>query len=207
MHAFLDPKEGGTEPRSHPWDHSLTDPRAKYADFLKEPHRIRTDLEDFVPYAHFGGIEQFYQLLEWMNGRSTIWETTECFFRPPAKHTNNFFAHYALMCSGRIVFFCRDHQTQRRLHAWIRGRVLHMLVARKPDVPNACVAVFEFPVQFTEFGDGQTAPVDLAVGTRFFGFGNTDEESFDGFGAAADGVRGVLGEIAEMLIISEGPKP
>lgn len=208
MQAYLDPKEGEGEPRPHPWTVSITDPRGKFVDFRQEPHRIRTDLEDFLPYGAQAGIEKYYRFLEWLNGPESIWESTESFFRAPASHSAAYFKKFPLMCSGRVVFFCRDHGYHCRRSAWIRDRLLNMLLAKEPVPANACVAVFDFPVQFTALSDdgGQTAPICAATGAKFFGFGQTEREAFDGFGSGVEAVWEVSKEIADMLA-ADGLKP
>jgi len=209
MHVFHDPGEGKGEPRLHPWGVSAHDPDAKFVDFLKCPDLIRTSLEDFIPYAHQPAIERFFELIEWMRGSETIWETTESKFWPISTHTNRFFAQYPLTCSGRLVFFCRNHSWQCRHATWLFENFLQRLVRRQPTSPNACVGAFMFPIQFLLLsGDGgQTAPECRALGVRCYGFGRNEDEAFKGFGLGVDAVRDSAQSLAEMMMVSGDVRP
>ena len=52
------------EPRSHPWVGATASPTARYYDFKAEPERIRTSLEDFLPWSHEPAVVVLYELLE-----------------------------------------------------------------------------------------------------------------------------------------------
>lgn len=209
MHAYHDRREGIGEARRHPWTLSVHDPNARFADFRAQPHAVRTSLEDFAPYAHQPAVDRFYQLVEWMNGSDTIWETTESKFWPLSTHTNKFFSGYNVTCSGRLVFFCRDYRWQCRHSDWAFGNLLAQLVNRQPTVANSCVGVFAVTTLFSGLSDdgGQTAPECQALGVRCYGFGNSEDEAFDGFGAGVDGVRAITESLANMITVTADFQP
>lgn len=204
MHAFHDAEEAKGESRPHPWKVSAHDPNAKFFDCLKRPDLVRTSLEDFIPYAHQPAIERFFEMVEWMCGPETLWETTESKFWPPSTHSNRFFSQYPITCSGRLVFFCRDHSWQCRHSAWAFDNLLKRLVQREPTPPNACVGVFMFPIQFLSLSEDccQTAPECRALGVRCYGFGRNDDEVFNAFGFGVDAVRDCSQGLAEMILAS-----
>jgi hypothetical protein len=207
MNAFHDKKEGIGETRPHPWQRSLHDPNAKFADFLKRPDLVRTSLEDFVPYAAQPAIDRFFQLVEWMNGPDTLWETTESYLWPPlSPHTNQFFALYPVICSARLVFFNRNHLWQCRNAEWAFTDFLARLSKRQSPPPNACVGVFMLPTLFLSLSDdgGKTAPECKALGVRCYGFGSTENEAFDAVGVGVDAVREVAQDLAEMIRSAAG---
>ncbi|MGI8481626.1 MAG: hypothetical protein ACR2MF_06130 [Chthoniobacterales bacterium] len=210
MHAFHDVEEGIGEPRPHPWAVSAHDPNAKFVDFLKCPDLVRTSLEDFIPYAHRPAVERFFQMVEWMRGPKTIWETTEsCFWPPSSPHTNNFFSQYPIICSGRLVFFSRHHLWQCRHSEWAFNNLVAKLGKQQPTPPNACIGVFMFPISFRSLSTngGQTARECKALGVRCYGFGINEDEAFSGFGLGVDAVQEAAKGIADMLILSGDLKP
>lgn len=205
MHAFHDHQEGVGEARPHPWQGSLHDPRAKFTDFLAHPELVRSSLEDFIPYAAQPAIDRFFSLVEWMSGPDAPWETTESYLWPPAApHSNRFFAQYKIICSARLVFFNRDHHWQCRHGDWAFQNLLARLQHREPVHPNSCVGVFTMPTLFVSLSDdgGKTAPECKALGVRCYGFGNSENEAFDGVGLGVDAVREVTQGMAEMMKLS-----
>ena len=93
--------------RSHPWRGSASDPSHRYHDLKKRPELIRTSLEDLQPFSRQPAVETFYQLLEWLNGSSSILETNDCAFSGPDTNEMAGFAK-ALQCSGRVMLLFRD---------------------------------------------------------------------------------------------------
>jgi len=175
-----------------------------FVDFLKHPELIRTSLEDFIPFKNQLAVERFFELVEWMLNDDSPWETTESKFWSPVRNTGPAFPDYSVICSGRLVFFCRNHLWQSRHSDWLFSRLLEGLLRHKPVVPNACVGVFTVPTLFVSLSQdqGKTAPLCAALGVRCYGFGNTEDEAFDGFGSGVDAVRTCTQQIGEMLIAS-----
>jgi hypothetical protein len=91
-----------TEPRSHPWTDSASCADYRYVDLKADPSRIRTALEDFVPWSHYAAIDDFYALVEWLNGPRSTLESNDCAFTGPHANDAPSFAK-ALQCSGRIM--------------------------------------------------------------------------------------------------------
>jgi hypothetical protein len=60
------------------------DLRGPYVDLKADPSRIRTALEDFVPWSHHAAIDDFYTLVEWLNGSHSTLESNDCGSRRPA---------------------------------------------------------------------------------------------------------------------------
>jgi len=94
------------EPRSHPWTDAAACADYRYYDLKVEPARIRTSLEDFVPWSHYPAIGELYTLLEWLNAPGSVLESNDCAFTGP--HDNEAPAiSKALQCSGRIMVLYR----------------------------------------------------------------------------------------------------
>jgi hypothetical protein len=100
---------GGVFPelRSHPWLESKTDLAAHYYDFTIYPQLIRSALEDFVPWGHYGAIETFYALLERLNHPRSAFETNDCEFTGPHGNVEPEIPK-AFGCSGRLMLLFRS---------------------------------------------------------------------------------------------------
>jgi hypothetical protein len=148
-------------------------------------------------------------LVGWLNGTESVFETTESFFVGPGGHQSMDFEQFEIMCSGRLVLFCRHYEFQIRRASWIMSHVKRALNNYVPDAPNACIGLFKCATQFAALSDdgGQTAPFGDALGLRLFGFGNSSQETFDGFGSAIAGAFAAMREVNEMIIEGYRLKP
>lgn len=69
--------------RTHPWDQTEHDPRQRYVDFKQHPELIPETLVDFHPWRHLPEVEEFFELIRWLNGPDSVLETNDCGFRGP----------------------------------------------------------------------------------------------------------------------------
>jgi hypothetical protein len=92
--------------RLHPYTATGVE-QAGYVDFEMQLESIPTVLEDFRPFAHREGIQEFYELLRKINGADSQLESCDSAFRPPApqKGTNS---HRALSAYGRLYILFRN---------------------------------------------------------------------------------------------------
>ena len=71
-------------------------------------------LEDFRPWSRYVAILTFYELLKWLNGNQSIFETNDCGLRPPRPDSEApdfirlLFANDPVVLHGRLTLFCRD---------------------------------------------------------------------------------------------------
>ena len=145
-----DPESSG---RFHPWTVVAKDARWKYEDFKRHPERIRTHLEDFEPWKHHAGVERFYELLEWLNGPQSAFETNDCGLRPPRLDTNVPEAigfREAIFIYGRLTLFFRDLKSNSAIERirWLCEGLLR-LDGEAPTVP-AVMLVEKWPHFFVE---------------------------------------------------------
>ena len=78
----------------------------RYIDLKSNPARIRTSLQDFVPWSHYAAIDEFYGLVEWLNWPLSPLESNDCSFTGP--HANDVPSMAkALECSGRVMVLFR----------------------------------------------------------------------------------------------------
>jgi len=93
--------------RSHPWRDAVDNPAHRYVDFVARPALIRSSLEDLRPWSRYPAIETFYQLLEWLNGSQSVFESNDCAFEGATLQVSAASAP-RLACSGRLMILFRD---------------------------------------------------------------------------------------------------
>ena len=64
-------------PRKHPWTIVEGDPEARYWNFREHPEIIPSVLEDFKRWEKYPVIAKFYELMTWMNGEGSVFETND----------------------------------------------------------------------------------------------------------------------------------
>lgn len=78
-------RDDGPQPpgRYHPWTQAMKNNQWQYHDFKQRPELISSVLEDFHPYADEDATKTFYDLLRWINGPDSNFESNDCGLRPP----------------------------------------------------------------------------------------------------------------------------
>ena len=121
-----------SEPRSHPWTTSASDPDARYHDLTRSPALIRTALEDFRPFAGDPAVEAFYTLLGRLNRPGSTFESSDCAFTGPHPSEDEASSGGRLeQCDGRVMLLFRSlprntapgalEELERRLHLALVG--------------------------------------------------------------------------------------
>lgn len=96
-------------PRTHPWTTANRNTAYRYINFRREPEKITTALEDFLPWDKHVAIWHFYEFLRWLNGPDSLLESNDCAFSFGA---NDDPSHpFKLVASGRVMLFSRDQQS------------------------------------------------------------------------------------------------
>lgn len=63
--------------RVQPWEESDHKTPGDYYDFRRNPELIRTHLEEFAPFDRYQGVQDFYSLIEELNGPDSVFETND----------------------------------------------------------------------------------------------------------------------------------
>jgi hypothetical protein len=101
-------------PREHPWTVVVANPEARYWDFKASPEQVPLVLEDFKPWSHYPAIPRFYELLTWLNGSGSIFESNDCGLRPPRRDeatpeiVRQCFTSDPIVVHGRLTILVRD---------------------------------------------------------------------------------------------------
>ncbi len=161
------------EPRSHPWQGSSLDARARYLDFTAAPELIRSSLEDFEPFRHYPAIEEFYALLERVNHPKSRLESNDCAFTGPhPSETPGVKA--ALECSGRLMLLYRDveQNTRKDRVSWLKTALHYQLGHLDPKFTLGTIGTTLVPVRFLALADGARDGEQLLI--SFWAFGDSE---------------------------------
>src|SRR5215213_968971 len=99
--------------RTHPWTTALSDESHRYYNLIEKPELIETSLEDFLPYNNYPAIQTFYELLKWLNGSDSIFESNDSALSNKIEINTDRntpqIAQQSHRIRGRLFFFFREH--------------------------------------------------------------------------------------------------
>ena len=75
--------DGGIEEaegRQHPWTVSTQNPEWKYYDFKQQPELVPQVIEDYKPFDQYEATQRFYEMVTWLNGDGSKFETSDARF-------------------------------------------------------------------------------------------------------------------------------
>jgi hypothetical protein len=187
-------------PRFHPWLDVASSPGAHYHSFVEHPELIPQVLEDFTPFARWPAVQTFYDLLSWLNGPDSPFETNDCGLRPPRiDHSapgiiRQRFQSDPLVLHGRLTVLYRDLRLNASMQnvARLKTAIHHALQT----VPDFAAAVFigQWPHLFTAI-DTQ----GLVINLRFWAWGSDEAAVFQSLGSVFESFRDSFPPIATML--------
>ena len=176
--------------RTHPWGKTeYQDDRAgEYLDFKSRPELIRTHLEDFVPFTAEISIQQFFEMIEWVNRPDGLFETNDCAFRGPEEHKDVLFKK-ALRASGRIQFFIRNLENNVNTDTvkWF-WRMFHIYLSLQHRDEEW--VIMEASLQKTDFIE--IDKIGTRVSVRFSAYGENCSECFDALFNCFSGLFGTF---------------
>ena len=155
--------------------------RGRYYDFNNHPELIREVLEDFKEWEHFQGVQLFYEMLEWVNGPASHFETNDCTMKGP--HPNAIKAVSSpLTGGGRLMFFFRElrFNLSEEKVSWLREMMQYILESLPGnDFTYAQLCFFE--TLFTELPGTELEKIGKEVVIEFWAWGGTNEEVMSNF--------------------------
>lgn len=163
--------------RTHPWTVSADNPDAKYYDFRRHPHLIRTSLEDFLPLGDHPAVQRFYDMLEWLNGPTSLLESNDCGLAP-FRRNRMAGVRYPRVTYGRLMVLARD----LRLNVCERS-VMQMIQRLSDDLEAidrgfrvGAVAVAKVPTVFLHLpAKARRDKLGHVLHIRYWAFGNDDQ--------------------------------
>lgn len=185
-----------------PWDQSDYVEGGRYYDFRKEPVIISEVLEDFAPLAGYESVQQFYDLLRWMNSPESPYETNDSRLRPSKKNHQRDLADKELVRDGMMMFFFRDptlnlsadsqlweakfqryevdqqdiKPTPNEFLLRFIQQCMNELLKINPDSQTDCVGIQLLPTYYLNASVGEHQKYGNQIAFRFWVWGDSDEE-------------------------------
>jgi hypothetical protein len=172
-----------TEPRSHPWTDAVSCAGYRYIDLKADPSRIRTSLEDFVPFGHHAAIGDFYALVEWLNGPRSTLESNDCAFTGPQANDIPSVAK-ALVCSGRIMVLFSEltKNLSRPAIESLKDALHHRLMEIDTAFPWGIIGTTILPVRYVTLPVPEEQKLGHQLMISFWAWGSPEEELMTNLG-------------------------
>lgn len=177
MRTFENRLEVPEQRRSHPWSTSTGDLSHRYYDFKARPELIPVVLEDFRLWDAHGAVRSFYELVAWINGSRSPFESNDCAFTGPEDNVDGGFRK-RLQCSGRLGVFFRDlnlNTSERVIGGWIE-RIHIGLQALDPGFAWGAVGTTRLRVNYRDLPEGRAEGWQLLL--SFWAWGDDEPEVF-----------------------------
>ena len=196
----------GQGPRAHPYAGGLH-PDIRYYDFRAHPELIPTVLEDFLPVSHFPAIQRFYDLLAWINGPDSVFESNDCGLRPIRTRQSPTTSRQ-LECSGRLMIFLRtlSYNTSEDHVAWSLGRFKQLVSEADPTFRDGCLALTLMPCAFLALSDVEEEQFGEQLQITWWAFGDSDGETMAALGRCYAVIHYCLRQLSEEISTAERAK-
>lgn len=211
MNAYLDPERNDPDPRAFPWTTALYDETLRYYDFVRHPELIPQVLEDFYPFNHQPAIQFFYEMVTWLNGAESCWQTSDSAFRGPQACPDPEPFGKALWCGGCLTVLAREVALNT-----FDGFMDMLLVGIEHELTQ-CDQSFELGViAISESASIYTAllpsydPRGIEIPLSFFAWGDTVEETFENLGRVFRTMDQSLRKLSREVLaprVAEGVRP
>jgi hypothetical protein len=152
-------------------------------------------LEDFRPWAAYVAIRSFYDLLAWINGPRSPYESNDCAFTGPEANVDEEF-HKRLQCCGRLGILYRELRLNTNEDAMVRFvEELHgRLRGLDADFEWGAVGTTRLSVDFLGLPEGLAEGSQLLV--SFWAWGDDEPEVFANLSRVISTLRRALGSLA-----------
>jgi hypothetical protein len=166
------------EPRSHPWTDARSNAACRYYDFTAAPALIRTELEDFVPWAQYPAIESFFRLLEWLNSDASPFESNDCEFSGPAPNEHPGIAK-SLQCTGRVMllFSTLGRNTAPGEIEQLSTELHRQLAQLDPEFQYGMIGTTRIPVRYLALKAARQPSLGAQLMLSFWAWGDDAAET------------------------------
>lgn len=181
MDAFISKQIDNSALRSHPWTAMVSDNSSVYIDFKKQPNLIRSCLEDLVPLKKWDFVEQFYCLIEWLNGQNSLLESNDCAFNVVEDNPDQQYA-YAKKCSARLMILFRDipENCQIKSINWLMNNILTSVSSMKPRFKSGAICLSQSPTCYLALGDkADSGGMGYQVTLSFLAYGKNERRCYE----------------------------
>lgn len=193
MKTFENREPISEQVRSHPWTTSTTDESERYYDLRKEPELIPVVLEDFRPWQAYAAVRSFYDLVAWINGPRSPFESNDCAFTGPEPNSED--VRKRLQCGGRLGLLFRDLTLNTSASAV--DELIEELHARlrtlEPRFAWGAVGTTRLRVDYLALPDG--CSVGWQVLVSFWAWGDDEAEVFENLRRVVVALREALASL------------
>jgi len=163
----------------------------RYYDFRAKPELIPVVLEDFRPWDAYDAVRSFYDLLAWINGEGSPFESNDCALAGPEANVDGGFRK-RLQCCGRLGVLFRDlglNTSERAMSRWVEG--IHTgLRALDPDFAWGAVGTTRLRVEYRDRPEGRAEGAQLLL--SFWAWGDDEVEVFENLARVISALREAL---------------
>jgi hypothetical protein len=142
------------------------------------PARIRSSLEDFLPWSRFPAVESFYSLLERLNHPKSVLESNDCAFSGP--HANEDLTILKpVQCFGRVMVLFREleRNTEEGLVAWLKNELHLELRELDSAFQWGAVGTTLIPVRYLALPEAGEKQLGLQLMISFWAWGDQQADT------------------------------
>ncbi len=166
-------------PRPHPYARVRHDARGQYVDFKVRSDLIETVLEDFTPHNANPGVQDFYDLIRYLNRPGAPFETTVCGLSERLfRSSNSPFPDKAGWVGGRVILMWRvlDRNSRQKTVRWLLKQLLRQFRRFERQYDYIGFVAGPFPTLFRE-----TGKKGFQIDVEFAMWGNEFQEAMERF--------------------------
>jgi hypothetical protein len=166
--------------RSHPWTDATGNPDFRYYDLTAAPVRIRTSLEDFLPWSHYAAIETFYLLLESLNREGSTFMSNDCAFCGPEPNDQSTIAK-AFQCAGRVMLLYRElaRNSLPGCVERLKNQLHRELAPIDPRFEWGMIGTTLVPVRYLALANHGESPLGSQLMISFWAWGDTEADTMN----------------------------
>ncbi len=170
------------EPRRHPYGNVRHDPRGKYYNFRSNPELIPDVLEDFKDWDRYEAIQYFFDLVLWINGLHSQFESTDSAFSGVRDNCIGGFLEARKCCYGRLVIVFRNLKLNcaKKCVDWLNFTLAKIL---RDDKAGKKLEWAGSRLNFLEIEIANMGGIEHGIGDslliEFSAWGNNEDETMD----------------------------
>ena len=185
------------------------EPEARYWNFRDHPELIPHVLEDFKRWDHYPAIEKFYELLTWLNGADSMFETNGCALGIPNVDTKTptmvrkVFDADPISIHGRLAIIYRQlsWNTSRPHVEWLKSCIHDNLITGVSNFPSV-IFVGEWAHLFNEI-DKQGHAITL----QFWAWGDDEAMAMQNLTSTFETLLELFKHISNLATKQNPPAP
>ena len=179
------------EARVHPWSVGLADKTHVYVDFKLNPTLIRKTIEDLRPFQGMPFADEFYSLIEWLNGTDSLLESNDCAFIGAIRNIDLQFP-FNRRCSGRLMILFREisENAQPKSVDWLIDEIQNSLRSINPTFISGAVGISRMATIYKALSpEPKKGGLGSQVMLSFFAYGKNDTRCYENMKRVIESTR------------------